>query len=50
MTTKMIFHFTRVLDTDIPVEAETVDECVKLALAEREKQCKPMKISGDIIE
>ena len=47
---KMIFHFSRVIDADIPVEAETVGECVQMATQERIKACTPTKINGEVVE
>lgn len=47
---KMIFHFPRIADTDIPVEAETEGQCLDKALSERMKQCKPVAVKGEIIE
>jgi len=47
---KMVFHFPRVLDADIPVEAETEGACLDKALAERMKQCKPIAVKGEVVE
>jgi hypothetical protein len=47
---KMIYHFTRVEATDLPVEAETEGQCLDKALAERAKTCKPMTVKGEIVE
>ena len=48
---KMVFHFQRVENTDIPVEAETEGQCLDKALAERAKQCKPTSMpKGEIVE
>jgi len=47
---KMIFHFTRIVDSDISVEGETEGQCLDCALQERMKQCKPIGIKGEIVE
>jgi hypothetical protein len=47
---KMIFHFVRVEQTDIPVEAESEGQCLDKAIAERMKMCKPVSVKGEIIE
>jgi len=47
---KMIFHFIRVVDADITVEAETFGECVERAIQERIKACTPTKINGEVVE
>ena len=47
---KMIFHFARILDSDIPVEGATEGECLDKALAEWMKQCKPVAVKGEVIE
>jgi hypothetical protein len=47
---KMVFHFTRVEATDLPVEAETEGQCLDKALAERAKMCKPVAVKGEIVE
>ena len=47
---RMIFHFSRVIDADISVEAETFGECVNMAIQERIKACTPTKINGEVIE
>jgi hypothetical protein len=47
---KMIFHFSRVIDSDITVEAENFGDCVQKAIEERMKACTPTKINGEIVE
>ena len=47
---KMIYHFARILDSDIPVEGATEGECLDKALAERMKQCKPVAVKGEVVE
>ena len=47
---KMVFHFSRVVDSDITVEAETFGECVQTAIQERIKACTPTKINGEVVE
>jgi len=47
---KMKFHFTRVLDSDISVEADSITECTKKALELRELECRPTKINAEVIE
>jgi hypothetical protein len=47
---KMLFHFTRCPDSDIPVEAATIAECTQKAFEERMKEITPRKIAGEIIE
>ena len=47
---KMVFHFSRVVDADIQVEAETFGECVERAIQERIKACTPTKINGEVVE
>jgi hypothetical protein len=46
----MIYHFSRVLDSDIAVEGATEGECLDKALAERMKQCKPVAVKGEVVE
>ena len=47
---KMIYHFVRVEASDLPVEGETVGQCLDKALQERMKQCKPQNIKGEVVE
>ena len=47
---KMIFHFSRVVDSDITVEAATFGECVQKAIEERVRVCTPTKINGEVVE
>jgi hypothetical protein len=47
---KMIYHFPRILDSDIAVEGETEGQCLDKAIAERTKMCKPVAVKGEIIE
>ena len=47
---KMVFHFTRVADSDIVVEAATIAECAQKAFDERMKQVTPTKIQGEVAE
>jgi hypothetical protein len=47
---KMIYHFPRVLDSDIAVEAETEGQCLDKAIAERMKMCKPVAVKGEVVE
>ncbi|MDD3961298.1 MAG: hypothetical protein PHT77_05485 [Bacteroidales bacterium] len=47
---KMIYHFIRVADSDIPVEGADIAECTGKAIAERMKQVTPTKIQGEVIE
>lgn len=47
---KMIFHFIRVPDSDIPVEGATPAECMQKAYDERMKQVAPVKITGEVVE
>jgi len=47
---KMIFHFSRVIDSDITVEADDFGACVQTAIAERMKACTPTKINGEVVE
>lgn len=47
---KMVFHFIRVPDSDIPVEGATPAECMQKAYDERMKQVAPIKITGEVIE
>jgi hypothetical protein len=47
---KMIYHFPRVLDSDIAVEAETEVQCLDKAIAERMKMCKPVAVKGEVVE
>ena len=47
---KMIYHFSRVLDSDIAVEAETEGACLDKAPQERVKMCKPVAVKGEVVE
>lgn len=47
---KMIYHFPRVMDADIAVEGETEGQCLDKALTERQKQCKPNAVKGEVVE
>ena len=48
---KMVFHFQRIENTDIPAEGETEGQCLDKALAERAKQCKPTAMpKGEVVE
>jgi hypothetical protein len=47
---KMVFHFSRVVDSDITVEGSNVAECAQRAFDERMKQITPTKIQGEVIE
>ena len=45
---KMVFHFVRVPDSDIPVEGATISECTQKAFDERMKQVTPTSIKGEV--
>ena len=45
---KMVFHFSRVIDSDIHVEGADFGECVQKAINERMKACTPTKIQGEV--
>jgi hypothetical protein len=47
---RMIYHFARVLDSDIAVEGNTEGECLDKAMLERAKQCKPVAVKGEVVE
>ena len=47
---KMIFHFPRVLESDIKVDGVEAGDCLNKALSERQKQCTPMTVKGEIVE
>ena len=47
---RMIFHFTRCADSDIPVEGATLAECTQKAFDERMKQVTPTKVQGEVVE
>jgi len=47
---KMTFHFSRVADSDITVEGETIAECTQKAFDECMKQVTPTKIQGEVSE
>ena len=47
---KMIYHFPRILDSDITVDGESEGMCLDKALAERMKQCRPISVKGEVVE
>jgi hypothetical protein len=47
---KMIFHFPRASDSDIPVEGATLADCAQKAFDERMRQITPTKIQGEVVE
>jgi len=47
---KMVFHFPRILDSDITVDGESEGMCLDKALAERMKQCRPISVKGEVVE
>jgi len=48
---RMVFHFQRIENTDIPVEGDSEGQCLDKALLERAKQCKPTAMpKGEVVE
>lgn len=47
---KMIFHFSRAVDSDITVEGSDIADCAQKAFNERMKQVTPNKIQGEVVE
>jgi hypothetical protein len=47
---KMVFHFTRILDSDIAVEGTSIADCTQKAIELRSVQCMPTKIAGEVSE
>ena len=46
---KMVFHFIRVIDSDITVEGATMIECMQKALDARMAEITPRRIQGEIV-
>jgi len=46
---KMVFHFVRVVDSDITVEGETIVECTQKALDLRMAEVTPRRIQGEVV-
>lgn len=45
---KMVFHFSRVIDSDIHVEGADFGDCVRKAIEQRMAMCTPTKIQGEV--
>lgn len=46
----MVFHFVRVEAADIRVSGVSEGQCLDKALQERQKQCRPISVKGEIVE
>jgi hypothetical protein len=46
---KMVFHFIRVIDSDITVEGATMAECMQKALDARITEVTPRRIVGEVV-